>query len=269
LSWPASGPSALTGTLTVCSGKLASPVRDGVTGNIFVGCSDGKLYGFSSTGAALAHSPLTVGDGSAVGGIVDPPMIDVVNGFVYVTSVTSIASVETEVVVQASTTDLSGAVQATLGPGSFQMHAGDFNDAYFSSGTSTNWLFYVMGLSGTEIALYGVGFNSSRVMNSGTPADVAPVPSSVAVEFSPVTEFLNGATDQLFLSGLVNASPNFLEYTITAFPTNPTAGVQEGLLGTSGIVIDNDSSDVQASSMYFGTLGGTNTAVKLTQAGLE
>ena len=79
------------GLATACTGQLTGPVVDGKTGNIFVGCSDGKLYGFSPAGVALPSSPLSVGDGSTtvhgnVGGIVDPPMIDAVNGFVYVVS---------------------------------------------------------------------------------------------------------------------------------------------------------------------------------------
>ncbi|MGD0906501.1 MAG: hypothetical protein ABSA96_02895 [Candidatus Acidiferrales bacterium] len=254
------------GLATGCSGKLASPVRDSVTGNIFVGCSDGKLYGFTPSGGSLAHSPLAVGDGTAVGGIVDPPMIDAVNGFVYVTSVSS----SVEVVVQASTTDLSGARTATLGAGSFSMHAADFNDAYFSSGTSTNWLLYDMGLNagGTQIVLYGVGFGAGHVMDTGTPADSFAVSGSTPAEFSPVTEFLNGTTDQLFVSGLLN-STNFLEFNISTFPGGIAAFASEGTLGTSGIVIDNSSASSQASSMYFGTLGGTDTAVKLTQNGLN
>jgi hypothetical protein len=38
--------------------------------------------------------------------------------------------------------------------------------------------------------------------------------------------------------------------------------------GTSGIVIDNQSTAGQASSIYFGRLGG-NTGVKVTQNGLQ
>ena len=65
--------------------ELTSPVVAG-TGDIFVGCSDEKLYGFTPSGGLIAGSPLSVGDGSTtvngnVGGIVDPPLVDVVNGF--------------------------------------------------------------------------------------------------------------------------------------------------------------------------------------------
>jgi len=259
-SWGSGG-----GLATGCTGKLTAPVKDSVTGNIFVGCSDGKLYGFTSSGGSLANSPLVVGDGTATGGIVDPVIIDPVNGFVFVTSVSS----STEILVQASTTDLSGKVTATLGPGTFPMHAGYFNDAYFSSGTSSSWLFYMMGLSGTNIALYGVGFGANHVMTSGAAGSVFAVGGSSAAEFSPLTEFLNGSTDQAFVSGLTSITPNFLAAQINAFPGSFASFTfaSEGN-GTSGIVIDNSSASNQASSMYFGTLVA-NTAVKLTQAGLN
>jgi hypothetical protein len=68
-----------------CSGKLTSLVVAG-TGDIFVGCSDEKLYGFTPSGGLIAGSPLSVGEGTTtvngnVGGIVDPPLVDVVNVF--------------------------------------------------------------------------------------------------------------------------------------------------------------------------------------------
>ena len=262
---------------TGCSGTLTGPVVDGGTGNIFVGCSDGKLYGFTSAGVALTGSPLSVGDGSStgngnVGGIVDPPMIDAVNGFVYVVSGSSGGST---VLVQAGTTSFTSPAPAiaTLGPGpNFRIHAPSFNAAYFS-GSGTPLIYdWALDSGGAHITLYGVGF-TGHTMNSGTPpiANQFTVGTSVPVEFSPTTEFLNGATDRLFVSGLVNASPNFIMENINAFPGGVTASTAEGS-GTSGIVVDNVSGSAQASSIYFGVLApGTNanTAVKLTQTGLN
>ena len=82
-TWGTAGALTIGGT---CSGKLSGAVIDGGTGHVFVGCADGNLYGFTSAGAALTNPSLTVGNGAATGGIVDPPMIDVVNGFVYAVS---------------------------------------------------------------------------------------------------------------------------------------------------------------------------------------
>jgi hypothetical protein len=198
-------------------------------------------------------------------------MIDSVNGFVYVVSGSIGGSA---VLVQAGTTSFSSptAVIATLGSGGhFKLHDPSFNAGYFSGGTALiyDW---ALNASDTQITLYGVGF-TGHTMNAGIPplANQFSVPSSVPVELSPTTEFLNGATDRLFVSGLVNASPNFIMENINAIPVSVTASTAEGS-GTSGIVVDNVSGSAQASSIYFGVLApGTNanTAVKLTQTGLN
>jgi hypothetical protein len=114
-------------------------------------------------------------------------------------------------------------------------------------------------------------------MNGGAPANTLMVGGSVPVEFSPTTEFLNGATDQLYVSGLTGVSPNFIDYNLTAFlalfpnsfpPVGATGSTATETGGTSGIIIDNTSGSAQASSIYFGAIG-TNSAVKLTQSGLH
>jgi hypothetical protein len=276
-SWGGTGSIA-----TGCGGELTGPVVDGGTGNVLVGCSDGKLYGFTSAGVAITGSPLTVGNGTAHGGIVDPPLIDAVRGLVYVVSGASAGG--TSVLVQAGTSSFSAPapVTATLGAGgSFSLHAPSFNDGYFSSGVSSHWLIYEWALNaaGTGIELYGPTFTGTHTMNGGAPGNTLTVGGSVAVEFSPTTEFLNSGTgsDQFLVSGITGASPNFIEYNLnvfaTLFPNSfPPSGVagatstQSG--GTTGMIIDNASASVQASSIYFGDLG-SNTAVKLTQAGLN
>ena len=208
------------------------------------------------------------------------------------------------VLVQAGTTSFSSPtpVTATLGPGGlFSLHAPAFNDAYFASGFTTvanvqgttssntspgtisNWQILEWadsGVAGSPVTLYGVGFNSSHVMNTGGAGNFLQINGSTSVEFSPVTEFMNGSTDQLYVSGLLNAPPNFIEYNLTdfanlfpnvLFPIDASgpagASIGEGS-GTTGMVVDNVSSAAQASSIYFGVLG-SNTAVKLTQSGLH
>jgi hypothetical protein len=264
-----------TGAISVCTGKLSGPVVDSGTGNIFVGCSDGNIYGFTSSGAPLTNPSVSVGDGTATGGVVDPPMIDAVNHFVYAVSGSSGGS---SVLVQASTVDLSGKVTALLGAGAqFSLHDPAFNAAYFSSGTSTDWLIYDWAVdSSNNIALYGVGFGPGHVMTSGAAGNVFAVTGSSRNELSPATEFLNGATDQLFVSGIAATNPNFVEYNINTFPTtfppidgsNAVGATTAEGSGTTGIIVDNISGSAQASSIYFGVLG-SNTAVKLTQSGLN
>jgi hypothetical protein len=271
-TWGVAGALTIGGSCTGASGKLTGAVLDSNTGNIFVGCADGKLYGFTSAGVAIAGSPLAVGDGTANGGIVDPPMIDAVNKFVYVASGSNGGA---SVLFQASTSSFTAPapVKATLGVGaSHPLHAPAFNNAYFNSGTIANWLIYDWAVNASnQVTLYGVTFAAGHAMTSGAAANNFPIVGSVGVELSPVTEFLNGATDQLFVSGLVNASPNFIENNINTFPAAVLASTAEGT-GTSGIVVDNNSADAEASSIYFGVLGAAapngNSAVKLTQTGL-
>ncbi len=113
-SWGTGGALTVGGT---CSGKVSGPVIDGGTGNIFVGCSDGLIYGFTPTGAALATASVTVGDGSATGGIVDPPTIDAVRGFVYAVSGASAGG--TSVIVQAKDGGLDWGRNRHAGQGRF------------------------------------------------------------------------------------------------------------------------------------------------------
>jgi hypothetical protein len=253
------------GTVTVaCGSKLTGPVVDFFTGNVFVGCSDGKVYGFSSSGTALAGSPVTVGNGTATGGIVDPPIVDGANGFVYAVSGTDGANA---VLVQTKT-NLTSRLVATLGKaGGQNLHAGAFNDAYFSSANSAAWLLYVCGYNGggTQSFLFGVGFAASRSIIAGTPANSLNFAGVGVAECSPFTEILNSGTDRLFLGLLSGTLDGF---NINAFPTGTFANPPE-TGGTSGIIVDNVGSQAQASSIYFSTLGGTPSAVKLTQSALE
>jgi hypothetical protein len=258
-SWGTAG-----GLATGCSGRLTGAVVDAGTGNIFVGCSDGKLYGFTPAGLALSNSPVTVGDGSATGGIVDTPLIDVTNEFVYVVSGNDGTN---QVVVQASTVDLSGKNVATLNPGGlFNLHAPAFNEAYLS-GTGTPLLYEMGGsaASGGEFTLFGITFGALDVMNTGTPAHVQNFTFG-AFELSPMTEFFDGTTDRLFES-TIGTGASLAEFDITStFPTAPVGTPPTEGTGTTGIIVDNSSTQNQARSVYFGVLT-SNTAVKLTQVG--
>lgn len=276
LTWPTSGGTALSGTVVVCPGKLTGPVQGGSAGNVYVGCSDGKLYAFTSNGVAIGS--VAIGDGSTFGGIVDPPLVDGVNGYVYVVSMSgsntlSGVSAGTPVVVQVKA-DLSSNVAATLAAGgSFNLHAPIFNEAYImDSGTP---LLYTVAPNSvtTGITMYAIGFTSFPVMDGGTP----PAGNTVqfnplfapAHEITPLTEFDDGAEDRFFESALGAFSGNMVSFNITSsIPPAPESFTTEGS-GTSGIVVDNDANTTnQADSIYFG-VQGANTAVKLTDSALQ
>jgi hypothetical protein len=259
---------------TGCGGKLTGAVVAN-TGNVFVGCSDGRLYGFTTAGVALTPTAsIIVGNGSATGGIVDAPVVDTVNGLLYVVSGNS--SGGTEVVVQASATDLGSVLTATLAAGgNHNLHAPALNDAYYTSGSALNWRLYeVAGDSvASGIKLYGITFTGvGRAITSGNPGSVDSFAVGGAFEISPLTEFLTtGGEDRFFESFLAAGGGSLASYRIdTGFPaTFETTNSGSVGTGTTGIVIDNAASTTsQADSIYFGALGA-NTAVKLTQGSLQ
>ena len=299
-SWGSSGavtvgPGSCAGTT---SSNLTGPVLDFVNGNVFVGCLDGKLYGFNSSGQALSHASVTVGDGTAsrtYGGIVDPPMVDGVNGFIYAVSGSANAGAY-GALVQAKS-DLSSSVVAQIGAGNqCNIHAPNFNNAYYTSPASAGALIYVAGVTGTvsqpctasssttgDIFVYGVTLGTGGVMTSGTPANGFNLGGGPGAEWAPVLEFYNQTTaiDWLFAGANQSNQTNLGSMNITAgFPGAITV-VTEGL-GPSGMIVDNDSSSAQAASIYFNALQATATctnntnvsatggcAVKLTQAALQ
>jgi hypothetical protein len=300
-SWGSSGavtvgPGSCAGTT---SSELTGPIFDYATGNVFVGCSDGKLYGFNSSGVALSHASVTVGDGTAsktYGGIVDPPIVDGVYGFVYAVSGSANAGIY-GALVQARI-DLSSSVVAQIGAGNqCNIHAPAFSNAYYTSPTTAGALIYVAGVTGTvsqpctagstttgTIEVYGAAFGTGGVMTAGTPAHSFGAGGGPGAEWAPLLEFYNATTaiDWLFGGALQSAQTNLGLVNITGgFPGGFSAVVTEGL-GPSGMIVDNDSSSAQAASIYFNALhqnaGCTNNtvltdtggcAVKLTQAALE
>jgi hypothetical protein len=267
-SWGTAG--AVT---TGCGAVLTGAIVDFTSGNVFVGCSNGMLYKITQAGAV---SSITVGNGSTHGGIVDPPLVDGVNGFVYAVS----GSNGSKAVLVQTKTDFSSTVTVSLSNSSaFNLHAPVVNDAYYDKTTSANWLIYEMAYNsaGSTYALYGVPFSSTYVMSNA--ASHTFTFASGAGELSPSAEFLNAnsGVDWLFSSTTGNFNPNLGSWIITPTVANPsgfpagqttTVAPNEGTGGTSGFTIDNNSTSAQASSIYFSAVS-LNTAVKLTQAGLQ
>jgi hypothetical protein len=284
-----------SGSVTVCSGKLTGPIQAVINNNIYVGCSDGKLYSVPATGIGTIKS-LTIGDGVAsktFGAIVDPPIVDSSNGFVY--AVSGSASNGTIGVLVQATLDFSSSVAVPIGNGNqCNLHAPTVNNAYFTSPISADALIYIGGVTGTvgtctpfgatggTNQLYGATFGAGGVLSSGAPAHSTPSANGVGNEYAPLTEFFNTntATDYIFVSvlrttGTVNNMYSF--NSTNGWAAIPLHSAITGL-GASGIVVDNVSASNQASSFYLNALNqnstctspqtGTNTngcATKLTQ----
>ncbi|HKM49389.1 MAG TPA: hypothetical protein VJX69_17495, partial [Terriglobales bacterium] len=104
------------------------------------------------------------------------------------------------------------------------------------------------------------------------------VPAGTTAGCTGWTEFFNpnigtGGTDFFFFglnqacTAAGTAGGCVEELAINGGTTTPLAKVVNG--GPTGVVVDNYSSDAQASSIYFGARLGPGTAYKMTQAGLN
>jgi hypothetical protein len=286
----------LTGSFTVCPKALTGPILNIVNSKVYVGCADGKLYAVTTTGTISATS-ITIGDGSTYGGVVDPPIVDSVNGFVYAVSGSATGNKATLVQAKA---DFSSNVVVAIGKGAqCNLHSPTPNNAYFNSITSSGAMMYVGGVnagtvpqpctassnSAATVALYGLTFSTTNgiIKTATTTLSLGHGPG---YEFAPMTEFFNATTgnDWLFYSAIQSAQTNFASSDITSGFPNAFTAVNEGI-GTSGIIVDNNASATgfpQAASVYFNALhqnSGCNNnintaltggcAVKLTQAGLN
>jgi hypothetical protein len=230
------------------------------------------------------------------GGIVDPPLVDGVNGFIYAVS-GSAGSGAYGALVQAKT-DLSSSAVAQIGAGNqCNIHSPDFSNAYYTSPTAAGSLIFVGGVTGTvsqpcsavssttgSIEIYGVTFGIGGVMNSGAPAYSFGAGGGPGAEWAPLLEFYNAntATEWLYVGANQSGQTNMGSANITGgFPGGVGTVVTEGL-GPSGMIVDNNSSSAQASSIYFNALQASPTctnnsnpsatggcAIKLTQAGLQ
>ncbi len=195
------------GAVTVCSGKLTGPVLDFINLNVYVGCSDGKLYSITQAGVV---SSLAVGDGVAsktFGGIVDPPIVDGGNGFVYAVS-GSAGGGNHGVLVQAKA-DFSSSVAVPIGNGNqCNLHAPALSNSYFTNATPAGATIYIGGSTGTigtctaagatggVAVLYGANLGTGGVLNSGAPANSLNSGNPVASEYAPMGEFFNSSSGQ-------------------------------------------------------------------------
>jgi hypothetical protein len=278
-----------TGTVAILTG----PVFDFTTKNVFVGDSLGGMTYFRDTGSTAGSCtiPCAVRVTGSFSKITDPPIIDSSTGKVHFFGLNS----TTPKVVQTGTI-LTNVVSATVGgTGTAQVHNGTFDNAYYNSANGTGNL-YVCGHD-TGNANHPTLF-SVAMSGAVTPGLMAAAPSAPTAglalgtgtgECSPLTEIYNTnqTTDWMFvgipsLCGFGGSATGcVMSFDITsAFPTTAIAtGDTPG--GTSGMVVDNVSTDGHASSLYYSTLStatcttptGTSSAggcaVQRTQSGLK
>jgi hypothetical protein len=156
---------------------LTSPVYDHVTHNIFVGDAGGFFERISTTtGVATVSAQVDHGAGLST----DGPILDQTLQKVYVFS--SNDNSGNAAVVQFSTTFASGTsgTKTTVGSSSATpnfLYAGDFDDAYYTSGNATGNL-YVCGNTGANPTMYQVPISAGTMPAAGTSLTTATTPGS-------------------------------------------------------------------------------------------
>ncbi|HEY2821582.1 MAG TPA: hypothetical protein VGJ06_11125 [Candidatus Acidoferrum sp.] len=296
---------------------LSSPVLDGASGNIFVDDLNGTLTyvreTFSTVGTCKTGSPPCIGSTTVVPAqvhsIIDAPIVDSSTQKVFVFYANydgnNMAVVQSDTALSAKVPTLAGSKLNQR-----HMHAGAFDNTYLG-GTGNTGRLYVCGGSATgQPTLMRVGFNNTAptfpnatgTMN--TTVDATPTLQVVSslnnVDCGPLTEFFNSnaaaaSQDQLFF-GVAGDSTSatciaagvgcVMSVNITNIPAALTMGSSiPEIMGPSGIIVDNNSTSAQASSLYFSNQGnstnaikcgpatggtvGVGCAVKVTQAGLN
>lgn len=260
--------------VTVSAGtRLGPPVLDRSRSLLLIGGRNGDLYEVNTTSGAV--SALIVGaHGSTYAGILAPPMVDVTNGTTFVISANDGNSA---VLVQVDTTLLTTMATGRIGLGAATGNAvfiyqPAFSNAYYTKPSNGTISTCGTGAADSTPWRYSFGFTGRTMVTA--PASSGQLLTSTAAGCTSWTEFFNpnvgaGGTD-FFFFGLTQDCTGtgtlgcVAEITAasTTLKTAPVSG------GPSGIIIDNYSTQGQASSIYL-TAEKVNTAYKFTQNGLQ
>jgi len=252
----------------------STPVYDSVSNNVFFTDSSGRIDYVTDIGP----SPSVVYGTVVAGGSTseNPVVVDSTNQMIYA----SFNSNGTNAVFVQAPTSLASTVSVPVGTAR-TVYSGPYEPAfnhawYTGSGTP---LVYVAGTgTGTLPTLYGIGFNGSGVLNASATSTAALATGTA--DSSPVTEFYNatlgkdfifvGVTDNCIATIGGGTAGCVMSLDITGgFPSvNAGSTALAAAGGTSGIILDNDSSLTEASSIYYATKTGA-TLVKATQSGLN
>jgi hypothetical protein len=197
--------------LLVSGASLSSPVYDSGSNNVFIGDASGYLHAVNATtGAETSSGQLDFGTG-----IIDGPVVDSLNGLVYVFASSDgtalcTAGVACSAVYQLTTTfaSLSTGTKVVVGdslvyPSSTPnpLYLGGFDSAYYKSGNATGNL-YVCGNTGAIPTLYQVPISAGSLpvaSNKMTPLTSATAPCSPVTDI-PNPNTTNGPSERIFVS---------------------------------------------------------------------
>src|SRR5882762_3909161 len=262
-----------------------SPVYDHATGQIFVGDSGGFLY--SVTNPVAPALPVVVAS-ARLGfslGIVDSPIVDSVAGKVYVfvsNDAGGVVTANNSRVFQfaANFAGATSGASVTVGDSSgvVRAFAGDFDNAYYTSGSRPTGILYVCGsVSGTGTyipTLWQIPITAGAMAATATQGPALATTNGTSC--GPVVEFYNStapAKDWIFTSVVASAvtvapitcpavAGCIMSFDVTSgaaiSAATATTGHTRASGGASGVVVDNTvgaGTLAGASQVYFTPLG--------------
>ena len=283
--------------VTVSAGnQMSNPVYDQQTGLVFVGSargvsSGGQLHSISAAGTVVSTGQLAT---NVTAGVADAgvPAIQLdayaqkVYAYVGSDTTTSCSNAPCTAIYQFPTnTSISGLTtpRAQIGQGNSVMRfirTGAFDQAYWNSNPlSPTGFLYVCGSLSAQASQRPTLWRIPITNNVMGAAVLGPkLVQNPTDECSPITQVMNGANEYLFVSvpsggtqpGCTGSCMYMFKLNGIAWSdlTLPTAGFAAPG-GTSGIIIDNVSSTVGASQIYYMTLTVPGTIVQVSQAALQ
>jgi hypothetical protein len=267
-------------------GAPSSPIYDSTSNRVFFTDNGARIDYVVDSGS----SPTVVcgNSGTDDDTAANPPVVDSINELVFATFNDNGAN---EYATEVEATDLTAGSDGVLAGGENTAFTGpydvDFSNDYYNCDLAVSKpcagtpLMYIAGTdtaTGTVPTLYAASFNSNDLGLTGSSTSTAL--ATGAADSSPVTEFYNSntSTDYLFVGVTNNCAATTVGGTAgCVMSLNITSGLPAVVVGTTaipasggstGIVVDNDSGDAQASSIYYATKTG-GTLVKATQSGLQ
>lgn len=252
----------------------SSPVYDAISNKIFFTDSNGRIDYVVDSGSNLS---VTYGAIVASGSTSENPVVlDSTNQMIYAAFNTNGSNA---VLVQCNTS-LGSTIIVNVGTGNTTYtgpYEPAFNNAWYT-GTGTKMMYVAGTGSGTTPTLYGIGFTAGGALNPASVSSAALATGSA--DASPLTEFYNATLNKDYLfAGVTNhcvattgggTAGCVMSLDISSgFPTvNAAITALAASGGPTGVIVDNNSSLSQASSIYYATKTG-GTLVKATQSGLQ
>jgi hypothetical protein len=273
----AGGPWPVTVSANV---RITAPVLDNRLGLVMVGSQNGTFYSINTTSGVVKS--LVVGrSGGANPGILAAPIVDVTNGTSFVVSSNDGTS---GVLVEVDTATMTELAKGRVGIASksgtaINLYEPAFSNDYYNDPTTG-----VVRLCGTgnvadispwQYAFGGFTLVGGKFVMNTTPVFSAQILTSTAARCTGWTEFFNPnvgvapGTDFFFFGLTADCTGAGTSGCVKARNADGSLSSVDVTGGPSGIVVDNFSTDGQASSIYLTGFRAPNTAFKFTQSGLN